>query len=847
MRNVYLSVSMCLLTLGSLFAQNNMFLRSPSGYTYPNDVNKLSVSSVPGPSASVVNQIISGEHPKSGEMYIVAQNMPTNLNMQNAGVWTTYNGFKTWRLKIKSPGAEAIALLYSTFRIPESAVVYVYNSSFSHKSRPYLSSENPNGEHFATEVIVGDETILEYWVPDTETETADIQIEAVSHVFREGQQFMPRNWQQNGDSDPCQVNANCSEGNNWQDQKRGVAKIYVVEGSSGGLCSGTLINNTAQDCKNYFLTAQHCGAGASAANMNQWVFYFNFEAPTCANISDGAANGVDNQTRTGCTKRASSGTNSNVNHSDFLLVEFNSAIPTDYNVYYNGWDRNNTAATSGVGIHHPSGDIKKISTYSSSLQSTNWSGTPSGSHWRVNWVGTANGHGVTEGGSSGSPIFNQSKRIVGDLSGGSSYCNSVQPGGQNQPDLYGKFSYSWETVGANNNQRLKPWLDPSGTNATTLDGKNACGSTPPPVGTCDTASNFNLNTHTPSMLTVPGGTGWLAGSNSYGDKAKTEYFANTFPANSQLKAFYLYFHTASGSGNVTFKVWDATGSGGAPGTVLAQGTTPMANIPSNGNAILFDLSANPINVPANGFHIGFEIPSAGGTNIGLYTTAANQVATNTGWEQYSDNSWHSYLESYNNRYANAVYAVVCPPSQTAVAPVANFTANLTSIPVGANVNFTQTSTNNPTTFAWSVSPNTGISYQSGTTSASANPVIRFNTAGQYTISLTASNAAGADNETKTNYITVTNSGVGINENMMDASIKVYPNPANDFINIDIEKLTTDNISINVIDMLGKTVYSTQKPAGTQSMQIPMETLAKGIYQIEIRTGNYSNIQKVIKN
>eukprot|EP01034_Spumella_vulgaris_P012058 gene12058-15340_t len=209
----------------------------------------------------------------------------------------------------------------------------------------------------------------------------------------------------------------------------------------------------------------------------------------------------------GCARRASSGTVSDVEHSDFLLVEFNAPIPSAYNVYYNGWDRNNTAAGSGVGIHHPAGDIKKISTYTDALTNGNWTGTPSGSHWVVVWSPTTNGTGVTEGGSSGSPIFNQNKRIVGDLSGGSSFCSSTD-----SPDLYGKFSYSWQTAGGSNSQRLSPWLDPTGTNASTLDGKNACGTTPP-TGGCDTVSHFINGTHTASALTAPGGTGWLAGTN----------------------------------------------------------------------------------------------------------------------------------------------------------------------------------------------------------------------------------------------------------------------------------------------------------------------------------------------
>ena len=102
--------------------------------------------------------------------------------------------------------------------------------------------------------------------------------------------------------------------------------------------------------------------------------------------------------------------------------------------------------------------------------SSSWGSTPN-THWRLIWTANANGHGVTEGGSSGSPIFNNSSgRIVGTLTGGGSYCNAT-----NQPDFYGKVSYHWISNGTTNNRRLKPFLDPANTGALTQNGSaNPC-------------------------------------------------------------------------------------------------------------------------------------------------------------------------------------------------------------------------------------------------------------------------------------------------------------------------------------------------------------------------------------
>ena len=87
-------------------------------------------------------------------------------------------------------------------------------------------------------------------------------------------------------------------------------------------------------------------------------------------------------------------------------------------------------------------------------------------HWRVTWVATETNHGVTEGGSSGSALFNQDKRIVGTLTGGSSFCTAL-----NSPDYYGKLSYHWD---GNNpiseGEKLKYFLDPANTGEEILDG-----------------------------------------------------------------------------------------------------------------------------------------------------------------------------------------------------------------------------------------------------------------------------------------------------------------------------------------------------------------------------------------
>lgn len=127
-----------------------------------------------------------------------------------------------------------------------------------------------------------------------------------------------------GTSGACNVNVNCPEGAAWINQRNSVARILIKNGASQGYCSGALINNVAQNCKNYFLTANHCGAAVSAADKNQWIFYFNYQSAGCTN----GASEPGSNTITGCTMRssASNGANSGVFGSDFYWL--NSTVPS---------------------------------------------------------------------------------------------------------------------------------------------------------------------------------------------------------------------------------------------------------------------------------------------------------------------------------------------------------------------------------------------------------------------------------------------------------------------------------------------------------------------------------------
>ena len=407
---------------------------------------------------------------KNGTMYEYARSIECDITPRTHGTWTTLSdGSKLWRLSIKSEGAQALGLYYDAFWIPSNGQLFVYNEDKTQVIGAFTNQNNHESGLFANELIQGEVVTLEY---HQKGEGMPIMhINEVAYAYRDvNHLFEMRDF---GDSDDCEVNINCSEGDDWQLIKRSACRISIKAGNMYGWCSGALINTTAEDCTPYVLTADHCGYGsssyASSADHNQWIFYFNYEADDCENPSSSPAS----NSLTGCSVRSYSGAVGGVNGniggtSDFYLVELNNEVPYEVGAFMAGWNRSNTASTSGTSIHHPSGDIKKISTYTQTLTNGAWQGGGN-THWRVRWAGTDNGHGVTEGGSSGSPIFNAAGQIIGDLSGGASYCSNT-----NGQDLYGKLYHSWDQGGTADDERLKPWLDPTNSGAISLDGK-VCG------------------------------------------------------------------------------------------------------------------------------------------------------------------------------------------------------------------------------------------------------------------------------------------------------------------------------------------------------------------------------------
>ena len=372
-----------------------------------------------------------------------------------------------WKISAPEMGIKAFLTINA---LPLYDTLFVLNSAG--KRVEFLTHDNYLQTKWSS-LIVNDALTLQYKSLDGGKPAIRIRSYNLSIPEKKAEDF--------GDSDACEINVNCSEGASYQDIKNSVVRIYIKVDQAYFWCTGSLVNNTSFDHTPYLLTAEHCALNgptfADSSDIADWEFFFKYESPNCSSPS--SEGNLANNKITGAVMRANSNDDGGNTGSDFLLLEldlsFNNGIfPASFQPYFAGWNRKDAAPSSGVCIHHPQGDIKKISTSSSPAVSSEYGNTVFDTHWEVVWSQTANGHGVTEGGSSGSPYINSSNLIVGTLTGG--YANCTNNTGE---DFYGKFSYHWDQNGSTPNRRLKDWLDPLNLNPTELTGASLSDSAPP--------------------------------------------------------------------------------------------------------------------------------------------------------------------------------------------------------------------------------------------------------------------------------------------------------------------------------------------------------------------------------
>lgn len=388
----------------------------------------------------------------------IALEIPVNIRPETRGSWEEFpDGSLVWRAGIRGRGAKALGVVFNRYLLGEGVKVFLFDPAGQNVLGAYTSRNNKGSGILAISYLPGDELIIQMEVPPGVEDYGDLQVGSVRWAYLPVFEDKSTNDIYYGNSESCNVDINCPTGDDWQ-----IVKNSVVRLISGEKCTGVLINNTRNEQKAYVFTAAHCVFDErNGGKYSPPVFYFNYESPTC----DGP-DGSTAYTISGATLVATGDTMENgrdADSLDFALLELSVIPPPSYKPYYAGWDLSTSPAQHTTAIHHPAGDVKKISVDNDppkAISFTGWEALNPHSFWKiVEWDIAA-----TEPGSSGCPLFNENKLVIGTLTGGDADCDFPYN------DYFTRIDYAWDHYPEPERQ-LKYWLDPDDTGKKSLPGR----------------------------------------------------------------------------------------------------------------------------------------------------------------------------------------------------------------------------------------------------------------------------------------------------------------------------------------------------------------------------------------
>ena len=422
-----------------------------------NDTNTINLP--PLDHESLITKAIELE--KNG-VFRFATSRNVSIKPRKNGSWINRKNTSTWEFKIKSKGAKSLNLTFADFYLPEGASLSIAKDHKNSRPIVFTSVDNDSHGQLWTPLFRTDQLKLKLTSPTHLVAQTQLHLTKINHGFRDaGANFKISS----NTSGSCQIDVICSAKDNsdygpiidiYRDQIESVG-AFTLNGID--TCSGALINNTNNDLRPLFLTAEHCGI--SPSNAASMVVYWNYENSFCreigSNVNGRIGDGPTTQFNTGAVLRAEYAP------TDFALVELDDPVKPEHSPFYAGWNRSPQNPELTVGVHHPGISEKRISFYLNPTTITEFLGASPDSDENFLRISKWN-FGTTEPGSSGSPLFDDKGRIVGQLTGGYSEC-----GKDLGPDYYGRLFKSW-IGGGTPSTRLSDWLDPKGSEIESIDG-----------------------------------------------------------------------------------------------------------------------------------------------------------------------------------------------------------------------------------------------------------------------------------------------------------------------------------------------------------------------------------------
>jgi lysyl endopeptidase len=343
------------------------------------------------------------------------------------GEWTKVPGGHAARLALTSPDAGSLRLALDLKGLPLDVEMVFQGSAFpTHLEGPVRVGDIPDRtEAWWTPLTEGETQVVELFAPGGAKPALLPRLEGASHVVTTPSSRFTKRLSDIGLAGSCNVDIACSSLNSqpaFREAVASVAQMVFTDGGFTGLCTGTLLNDSDGGSQvPWFYSANHCFDESSApfktaaqmqAVANTLTTLWFFEAQSCRATTPAA----------GWTQQSGGATYLYSNaQTDVLFLRLNNAPPAG--AFYAGWDANPLpAGASVITIHHPRGDLKKVT--QGSMLRFDSTGLAGGT---ASFIETQWSLGTTEPGSSGAGVWSASAGAYsfrGGLYGGTALCTN---------------------------------------------------------------------------------------------------------------------------------------------------------------------------------------------------------------------------------------------------------------------------------------------------------------------------------------------------------------------------------------------------------------------------------------
>ncbi len=359
--------------------------------------------------------------------------------------WTLVPGGFAAQATMTSPEAGALRLEIALAGVPENVEMVFFGSDAPDRlvGPVRVRDIKDRTAPWWSPVTDGETQTVEFFVPTgDDPRSLPLRLTGVSHLFTTVASGFSKRVVDIGTSGSCNVDIKCSTlstSTPFLNVRNAVAQMVFNDGTSLFLCTGTLLNDTSAATQlPWFFGANHCFENSSlpyktASQMqavaNTLNTLWSFEAVTC------------NSTSVPPYTQLTAGATYIYNNpgADVLLLRLNDAAPAG--AFFAGWDPNAVpVGASIITIHHPEGDLKKVS-QGSVLR---YSSPPVLGGATAPFSEVRYGSGTTEGGSSGAGLFTfdgSQYLLRGGLWGGSALCSNT-----NGTDNFSRFDQVYATL-----------------------------------------------------------------------------------------------------------------------------------------------------------------------------------------------------------------------------------------------------------------------------------------------------------------------------------------------------------------------------------------------------------------